>query len=87
MDPLEGLIDHLRHTTPLSEGEASRVVAEVLSYFSEDLTAFVRRRHAELKSQAFTNEEVFVQVRAEIAARRFTVPQISLRQLRRIIYG
>lgn len=86
-DAFEDLIDHLRRTTSLGQGEASRVVAEVLSYFSEDVVGFVRRRHAELRGQGFKNEEAFVQVRAEVGARRFTAPQISMRQLRRIIYG
>jgi hypothetical protein len=86
-DAFEDLINHLRHTTSLGQGEASRVVAEVLGYFSEDVVAFVRRRHAQLKSQGFTNEEVFAMVSAELPSRRFIAPQLSMRQLRRIIYG
>jgi hypothetical protein len=86
-DAFEDLIDHLKRTTPLGQGEARRVVAEILAYFSEDVAEFVRRRHAELRGRGLTNEEVFATVGAEIRERRFLAPQLSTRQLRRIIYG
>jgi hypothetical protein len=86
-DQLEDLIDHIQSTTLLGQGEASRVVAEIIGYFSEDVEEFVRRRHAELRGQHFKNEEVFATVSAELPARRFVAPQLSTRQLRRIIYG
>ena len=44
--PYEDLIAHLTRTSPLGPGEAARVVADVLAYFSETTEEFVRRRHA-----------------------------------------
>jgi hypothetical protein len=85
--PYEDLITHLTRTSPLDPGEAARVVADVLSYFSESIEEFVRRRHGELKSRGLTNEEIFPRIAAELPFRRVAAPELSLRQLRRIVYG
>lgn len=63
------------------------MVADVLSYFSEPVEEFVRRRHGELKSRGLTNDEIFPRVAAELRGRRVAPPELSLRQLRRIVYG
>lgn len=83
----EELVTHLSHTSPLSQREAARVVAEVLGYFHESVEEFVRRRHRELKSGGLTNEQAFARIAAELPARRVAPPQLSLRQLRRVVYG
>lgn len=83
----EELVAHLTHTSPLSPGEAARVVADVLGYFGESAEEFVRRRHRELKATGLTNERAFERIAAELPARRVTPPRYSLRQLRRVVYG
>jgi hypothetical protein len=83
----EELVTHLTRTSPLSSGEAARVVAEVLGYFSEPAEEFVRRRHRELKAAGLTNDQAFPRIAAELPARRVAAPQFSLRQLRRVVYG
>jgi hypothetical protein len=85
--PYDDLIAHLVRSTPLDSGEAARVVAEVLGYFSEQLPEYVRRRHAELKRRGLTNEQIFAALSAELATRRVAPPPLSARQLRRIVYG
>jgi hypothetical protein len=81
------LVEHLIHTCPLSPAEATRVVADVLGYFSEPPQDFVRRRHRELKARGMSNEVAFEKIAAEIPQRRYAAPEFSLRQLRRIVYG
>jgi hypothetical protein len=85
--PYDDLIAHLVRSTPLSPGEAARVVADVLGYFSEQLPDYVRRRHAELKRHGLTNDQIFTALGAELATRRVAPPPLSARQLRRIVYG
>jgi hypothetical protein len=85
--PFDDLVAHLVRSTPLNAGEAARVVAEVTGYFSEQLPEFVRRRHAELKRRGLTNEQIFAELKAELAIRRVAPPPLSVRQLRRIVYG
>ena len=81
------LVDHLTRTSPLSRGEAARVVAEVVGYFSEPAEGFVRRRHRELKARGLNNDQAFARIAAELPLRRVAPPPYSLRQIRRIIYG
>jgi len=83
----EALLEHLERTTRLSRTEAERVVAEVLQFFNEPLDAFVGRRHAELQNEELRNPEIFARIRAELRARRFAAPELSERQIRRMIYG
>ena len=77
---------HLSQSTSLSPTEAGRVIAEVIAYFDEDVPEFVRRRHTELQSRGIRNDEIFPRISDELARRRFAAPELSLRQLRRIVY-
>ncbi|KAF4407061.1 MULTISPECIES: hypothetical protein [Streptomyces] len=83
----DDLIDHLVRSTPLGRGEAARVVLDVLAYFDETVEAFVRRRHRELQSSGLANAEIFERIAAELPHRAVAPPGLSLRQLRRIVYG
>lgn len=83
----DDLIAHLTRTTSLGPGEAARVVAEVVAYFSESTEEYVRRRHGEMKARGLTNERIFPGIAAELSTRRVAAPELSLRQLRRIVYG
>ncbi|CAL9453235.1 hypothetical protein [Streptomyces sp. enrichment culture] len=81
------LVDHLTRTTPLNRGEALRVIQDVLAYFDETTTEFVRRRHRELQAQGLLNAEIFERIEADLKYRAVAPPELSLRQLRRIVYG
>ncbi|MER5867381.1 hypothetical protein [Kitasatospora sp. NPDC002040] len=85
--PHEDLLAHLTRTTPLGPGEAARVIAEVLAYFSESTEEYVRRRHGELQARGLTNEKIFARLAGELTARRVAAPELTARQLRRIVYG
>lgn len=84
---LEGLLGHLQRTTAIGPGEARRVVEDVLAWCAEDTKAFVRRRHRELRAQGSANPEAFERIVLELATRRVAAPALSVRQVRRIIYG
>ncbi|MEU2558788.1 hypothetical protein ABZ626_05510 [Streptomyces longispororuber] len=83
----EELVDHLMRSTQLQRGEALRVIQDVLAYFDETTEDYVRRRHRELQGQGLVNAEIFEQVAAELRYRAVAPPELSLRQLRRIVYG
>ena len=87
MQPYDDLVDHLTRTTTLSGGEAARVVADVLAYFGEPAEVYVRRRHTELQTAGLTNERIFARIAAELPYRRVAPPELSIRQLRRMVYG
>lgn len=63
------------------------MIADVLGYFDESAEAYVRRRHGELQSRGLTNDQIFKRISVELPARRVAPPELSLRQLRRIVYG
>ncbi len=81
------LVEYLARSCSFSPAEAARVVADVIRFFSEGPEDFVRRRHQELKARGLTNDQAFGQIASEIPQRRYTPPDYSQRQLRRIIYG
>jgi hypothetical protein len=86
-DPHRDLVEHLARSTPLAPAQVARVVAEVVDYFGETAEAYVRRRHRELKSEGLTNDAIFARVGDELRERRVRVPELSARQLRRMVYG
>ncbi|MEU3984114.1 hypothetical protein AB0F77_29235 [Streptomyces sp. NPDC026672] len=81
------LVDHLTRSTPLNRGEALRVVQDVLAFFDETTEEFVRRRHRELRAQGLVNTAIFERIEADLRYRAVSPPELSLRQLRRMVYG
>ncbi|MCM1974787.1 MULTISPECIES: hypothetical protein [Streptomyces] len=81
------LVDHLTRTTPLNRGEALRVIQDVLAYFDETTEEYVRRRHRELQAQGLVNATIFERISADLKYRAVAPPELTLRQLRRIVYG
>ena len=84
---LQELIDHLVRSTRLEANEAGRVVEEVLAYLSEQPAEYVTRRHGELQREGFANAAIFSRLARELERRRFATGPLSLRQIRRLVYG
>ena len=81
-------IDYLASATGLPRSTCERIALDVLAEFDETLEDFVQRRHGELRATTdLKNEQIYERIRAEIPTRRFTIPDISKRQVRRYIYG
>ena len=81
------LVDHLMRSTPLQRGEALRVIQDVLAFFDETTEEFVRRRHRELQAHGLVNASIFERIDADLKYRAVAPPELTLRQLRRIVYG
>ncbi|MDX3518898.1 hypothetical protein [Streptomyces scabiei] len=81
------LVDHLTRSSPLNRGEALRVIQDVLAYFDETTEVYVRRRHRELQAQGLVNATIFERIEADLKYRAVAPPKLTLRQLRRIVYG
>ena len=87
-DPFpQDLVGYLAASTGLPPSTAIRVISDVITYFSESIEEFVRRRHAELQRGQHKNDEIWPVIAAELRQRRFAAPGLSERQLRRIVYG
>ena len=81
------LVDHVVAGTGLTPAEARRLIEDVVAFHAETLESYVRRRHAELKTYGAKNPEIFAQISAELPERVVAAPELSERQLRRIVYG
>ncbi|WP_248579424.1 hypothetical protein [Nocardioides sp. InS609-2] len=81
------LAAHVVATTGLSATDAQRVIDDVVAFLREPVEAYVRRRHTELKTYGAKNPEIYDQIAIELAQRVVAAPQLTVRQLRRIIYG
>lgn len=81
------LVRHVEESSGLTAAEARRLVEDVLSFHDEPLEDWVRRRHAELKTYGVRNAEIFAQLKQELCGHVVAAPDLSERQLRRMIYG
>ena len=87
LDPLDPIVEHLTRTTPLPAALARRVVADVVDALAEPLDEVVRRRHRELQARGLANAEIFDRIVEELRARPVAAPPLTVRQVRRTIYG
>jgi len=71
----------------LDRDELGSLLEELWAFTDETTEDFVLRRHGELQREGLRNEAIYRRLVAEIAAGRFRGPRLSLRQVRRIIYG
>lgn len=71
----------------LSGAELERLYADFLSLNDQQYADWVQDRHRELQRQGLDNETIYRQIARELPQRRFAAPPLSLRQIRRIIYG
>ncbi len=81
------LIQFLSSSGELTEDQAQRVVEEVANYFNEPVPDYVTRRHLALRREGWRNEAIYQQVAIEITERPFAASDVSLRKIRRMIYG
>jgi hypothetical protein len=81
------LVEHVAATTGLPLPEASRVVEDVIAFLGESVAEYVRRRHAWLQSRGATNAEILPVIQRELRTRPFRAPELSERQIRRLVYG
>lgn len=81
------LVRHVEESSGLTPTEAARLVEDVLSFHDEPVEEWVRRRHAELKTYGARNAEIFTRLREELRGHVVAAPDLSERQLRRMIYG
>jgi hypothetical protein len=81
------LITRVADSTGLAPAEAARVIEDVIAWFHEPVEEFVQRRHAYYHLYGKRNQEIFTLIAAELATRVVAAPQLSERQLRRLVYG
>lgn len=85
--PHPDLVQHVAASTGLTPAEASRVIQDVIGFYRESVEEYVRRRHRELQAYGVRNPQAFARIGHELGERPVRSPDLSERQLRRIVYG
>ena len=78
---------HIISSFNINEKDFDRLFEEFLSYFGETAEQFIMKRHLQLRDKGMKNEDIYLKLLDEIKFIRFKSPELSPRQIRRIIYG
>lgn len=65
----------------------NRLLDEINSFYELEPKDYIQLRHQQLKKEGLANDEIFAKLQTELEERRFKAEALSLRQIRRIIYG
>ena len=87
MSERDDLADHLVRTTGLEPRAVDWLISEVMAFYRETANDFVIRRHGELRRRGLPNAEIYQQITEELTTRPVRAPELSPRQLRRIVTG
>lgn len=78
---------YLEEKYSLNSEELDLLLEDLWAFTEESIEDFVHRRHGELQREGLHNPAIYARIAQEAKQGRFTCPELSLRQVRRIIYG
>ena len=67
--------------------QAERILEDILMAYDQGVEEWIRSQHIRLQRQGLRNEEIYRFLADSLPGRRFTAPPLSVRQIRRLIYG
>lgn len=82
-----GLLEHLEAVTGLDAATLEKILLEIQSWHEEDLSAWLQRRHRELRQAGWKNREIYPRLQQEARRTLVRPGPLSLRQVRRVLYG
>jgi hypothetical protein len=83
----EELVRHVAGSLAISYSQAARIVGDVVAFYREPVEDVVRRRHAACQLLGMSNAQIYGLIISELDTRVVAAPELSERQVRRIIYG
>ncbi|AEJ19788.1 hypothetical protein [Gracilinema caldarium] len=83
----QAFIDRLHHVYGIDPSMAARLMEEFVIYCNQTVEEWVRSRHYHLQRQGYKNEVIYDIIALELKDRRFASEPLSIRQIRRLIYG
>lgn len=83
-DRLEARLTRLFDLEPVM---ARRIVDELLDALELTADDYITARHAELQRGGYPNDQIYQRIQDELQTLRFKAPALSVRQIRRRIYG
>ncbi len=85
--PDPDLVSRLHGVYGLDESLAERIIEEVMLAYSDTVEEWVRSRHIRLQRRGLRNQDIYRTIERELGERRFSAEPLTLRQIRRLIYG
>ena len=79
--------NYLLSAYPIDESLLNHLVEDLGEYFSKDVKEFISQKHQQLHLEGLKNEQIYKMIQKELKERRFTGPDMTVRQIRRVIYG
>jgi len=80
-------LEQMSQTYGMSQETISKLSEELCYFWNQDLKTWLQTRHQELQSLGYKNDAIYSELQKEIKKRPFAASPLSLRQIRRIIYG
>ena len=79
--------NHLLSSYPINEDLLDHLLEDLGEYFLTGVKEYIGIRHQQLQKEGLDNAEIYKKIQIELKRRRFAPPELSIRQIRRIIYG
>lgn len=79
--------NYLLSSYPIDESLLNSLLDDMGEYLLQDVGDFIFKRHREMQKQGVKNERIYEKIQKELKTRSFAGPELSLRQIRRAIYG
>ena len=83
----DGFKQYLLSSYQINEKDLARLLDDLAGAFNYTLDSFVQQRHLALQKEGHKNREIYQIIQDEVKSFRFVAPELSQRQIRRIIYG
>ncbi len=84
---MEDLKKYLQVTTNLSDKEINKIIEEINEFYNLSYQEYIKKNHLKLRAEGYKNEEIYEILSEKVKQMRFKAPDLSIRQIRRIIYG
>lgn len=83
----ESFRHYLLSSYPIDDSLLDHLLDDLGEYLSKDVSEYITQRHSDLQRSGMKNEEIYRVIQRELKSRPFAGPEMSLRQIRRAIYG
>jgi len=83
----ESFRQYLLSSYPIDNALLQHLLDDLGEYFLINPEDYIVQRHRNLQKRGLKNEEIYRKIQGELKTRPFAGPPMSLRQIRRAIYG
>lgn len=71
---------------PSESIDFDKLYEEIITFFSEPMKNYIKRRHKQLKKEGYKNSNIYQLISKEVKSRLFKGKDLSPRQIKRIVY-